>query len=111
MLKVGMIRCQQTEDLCAGRTDFKVALLGKGAFEATGPVEVVGFVSCGGCPGKRAVARAKQMVDRGAKAIHFTSCMKKGTPIGFPCPHFEQIQRAVVQAVGDQADVVDWTHK
>jgi len=59
MLKVGMIRCQQTEDMCPGNTDFKVAKAGKLAFEETGPVEVVGFVSCGGCPGKRAIIRAK----------------------------------------------------
>jgi len=59
MKKVGVIRCQQTEDMCPGNTDFKVAKEGKLAFEETGPVEIVGFVSCGGCPGKRAIARAK----------------------------------------------------
>lgn len=46
MLKAGMIRCQQTEDMCPGNTDFKVAKEGKLAFEETGPVEVVEFVSC-----------------------------------------------------------------
>jgi predicted metal-binding protein len=69
VLKVGIIRCQQTEDLCPGSTDFSVARAGKGAFEATGPAEVIGLVSCGGCPGKRAVSRAKVMIDRGADAI------------------------------------------
>lgn len=63
-----MIRCQQTEDMCPGNTDFKVAKEGEFAFEETGPVEVIGFVSCGGCPGKRAVTRAKMMVDRGAES-------------------------------------------
>ncbi len=53
MMKVGIIRCQQTEDMCPGNTDFKVAKEGKMAFENTGPVEVIGFVSCGGCPGKK----------------------------------------------------------
>jgi hypothetical protein len=32
-MKVGIIRCQQTEDMCPGTTDFKVALSGKLAFE------------------------------------------------------------------------------
>ena len=63
MPKVGIIRCQQTEDLCPGNTDFKVASEGKLAFAETGPVEVIGFVSCGGCPGKKAVARAKLMIE------------------------------------------------
>ena len=44
MMKVGIIRCQQTEDMCSGNTDFKVASEGKLAFEETGPVEVMGFV-------------------------------------------------------------------
>lgn len=109
-MKVGIIRCQQTEDLCPGSTDFKVASEGKLAFAHTGPVEVIGFVSCGGCPGKRAVARAKMMVDRGAEIITFASCMSKGNPIGFPCPHFEQIREAVIKKVGPEVQVIDWTH-
>lgn len=42
-MKVGIIRCQQTEDMCPGSTDFKIASEGKLAFEETGPVEIVGF--------------------------------------------------------------------
>ena len=45
------------------------------AFEETGPVEIVAFLSCVGCSGKRAVSRAKLMVDRGADAIVFASCI------------------------------------
>ena len=63
MKKVGIIRCQQTEDLCPGTTDFVTAAKGKGSFEAFGECQIVGFVSCGGCPGKRAVARAKMLVE------------------------------------------------
>lgn len=109
-MKVGIIRCQQTEDMCPGTTDFKVAASGKCAFESMGPVEIVGFISCGGCPGKRAVPRAKIMVDRGVEVILFASCMKKGTPIGFPCPHFETIKASVEKSVGDNIKIIDWTH-
>lgn len=69
MKKIGIIRCMQTEDICPGTTDFSFAAQGKGAFEELGPCEVIGFVSCGGCPGKRAVARARMLVDRGAEAV------------------------------------------
>ncbi len=110
MLKVGIIRCQQTEDICPGSTDFRVAKEGKCAFEATGPVEIIGFLTCGACPGKRAVSRAKLMVDRGAEAIVFASCMSKGNPIGFPCPHFESIKNAVRKKVGDEIMIIEWTH-
>jgi predicted metal-binding protein len=109
-MKIGIIRCQQTEDLCPGTTDFKVAKEGTFAFQETGPVEVIGFVSCGGCPGKRAVTRAKMLVDRGAEAVVFASCISKGNPIGFPCPHFAKMKETVEKKVGQDVKLIDWTH-
>ena len=109
MKKVGIIRCQQTEDMCPGTTDFKTAATGKLAFEPLGACEVVGFVSCGGCPGKRAVTRAKMLVDRGAEAIFLASCIKKGNPIGMPCPNYEAMKVAIEKKV-EGVPVIDWTH-
>ncbi|HLB74763.1 MAG TPA: CGGC domain-containing protein [Sedimentisphaerales bacterium] len=110
MKKVGIIRCQQTEDMCPGTTDFKVACEGKLAFGHTGPVEIIGFVSCGGCPGKRAVARAKLMVDRGADAIVFASCISKGNPIDYPCPYYANMRDAVVKKIGPGVEIIEYTH-
>ncbi len=107
MLKVGMIRCQQTESMCPRTTDFKVASKGLGAFEATGPVEIIGFNSCGGCPGKNAVPRAKEMIKRGAEAIVFVSCMGRGTPIGYACLHFDAIKEAVTKAVSPEVKIIE----
>jgi len=109
-LKVGIIRCQQTEDICPGNTDFKVASEGKLAFKETGPVEIIGFVSCGGCPGKRAATRAKLMVDRGAEAIVIASCISKGNPLDFPCPHFDKMKQSIIKKVGECVPIIDWTH-
>jgi predicted metal-binding protein len=110
MKKVGIIRCQQTEDICPGTTDFKVAQEGKGAFAESGPVEIIGFVSCGGCPGKRAVSRAKMLSDRGATSIVLASCIFRGTPIGFPCPHREVMKEAIQKKVGETISIIDFTH-
>ncbi len=109
MKKVGIIRCQQTEDLCPGTTDFKTAASGKLAFEEMGASEVVGFVSCGGCPGKRAVARARMLVDRGAEAVFLASCIKNGNPIGMPCPNYEAMKAAIKNKIG-AVPLIDWTH-
>ena len=109
-MKVGIIRCQQTEDMCPGTTDFKVAATGTLAFKDSAPVEIVGFVSCGGCPGERAGSRAVMMVERGAEAIVFASCISKGNPIGFPCPHYAKMRDAIVKKVGDKIKIIDWTH-
>jgi len=110
MLKVGVIRCQQTEDMCPGNTDFKVASKGKMAFEETGPVEIIGFLSCGGCSGKKASTRAKMMVDRGAEVIVFASCITKGNPIEFPCPNYAEIKKSVIKKIGPDIKIIEWTH-
>ena len=47
-MKVGIIRCMQTEDYCPGTTDFKMAQEHKGAFESQEDIEIVGFINCGG---------------------------------------------------------------
>ena len=43
-MKVGIIRCMQTEDYCPGTTDFKVIRERKGAFAGiTEEIEIIGF--------------------------------------------------------------------
>jgi predicted metal-binding protein len=110
MKKVGIIRCQQTEDMCPGNTDFKIAREGKLAFAQLGPVEIVGFLSCGGCPGKRAVIRAAMMVERGAEAIVIASCISRGNPIGFPCPHYAEMKNAIAKRIGSGIRIIEYTH-
>lgn len=110
MKKVGIIRCQQTEDLCPGTKDFAFAAQGKGAFEELGACEVMGFVSCGGCPGKRAVARAQMLRERGAEAVVLASCITKGTPLGFPCPNKGLMLRAIRAKLGEEFPVLEYTH-
>ena len=109
-MRIGIIRCQQAEDMCPGITDFKVASEGKMGFAETGPSEIIGFVSCGGCPGKRAVPRAKMMIDRGAEAIALASCIKNGNPIAYPCPHFNIMKDSISKKIGTPIKIIDWTH-
>ncbi len=110
-MRVGIIRCMQTEDICPGTTDFKYIRDKKGAFaDVTGEIEIIGFVSCGGCPGKRAVSRAEQMVKRGADTIALASCITKGNPINFQCPHAEMIEAAIAKKLGPEVKILDFTH-
>lgn len=75
-----------------------------------GEIEVIGFVSCGGCPGKKAVTRAAEMVKRGADTIVLASCITKGNPIGYACPHAEQMLSAIKKRLGDEIIILDYTH-
>lgn len=110
-MKVGLIRCMQTEDMCPGTTDFKVMKEKKLAFEGVeGEIEIIGFTSCGGCPGKKAVTRAAEMVKRGADTIVLASCITRGNPIGFVCPNAEQMKAAIEKKLGDSIQIIDYTH-
>lgn len=101
----------QTEDMCPGTTDFKIIKEKKLAFEGVqDEIEIVGFTSCGGCPGKKAVTRAAEMVKRGADTIAFASCITKGNPIGFACPHAEKMKAAIIEKVGKDIVILDYTH-
>ncbi len=110
-MKIGIIRCMQTEDMCPATTDLLFAKEKKGAFEGIkGDIEVVGINTCGGCPGKKAVTRAQEMVRRGAQGIVFASCISRGNPIGFACPFAKKMRDAVAAAVGDDIVIIDYTH-
>ncbi|ERJ12717.1 CGGC domain-containing protein [Haloplasma contractile] len=110
-MKLAIIRCLQTEDDCPGTTCFKVIYNKKLAFkDIEDDIEIVGVNTCGGCPGKKAVFRAKEMVRRGADTIAFASCITKGSPIGFPCPHANTIKERVESKVGKQIRIIDYTH-
>ena len=110
-MKVGLIRCMQTEDMCPGTTDFKVMREKKCAFkDVEGEIEVIGVTTCGGCPGKKAVTRAAMMVERGADTIVLASCITRGNPIGFVCPHAQAIKDAITKRLGEDVSIIDHTH-
>jgi hypothetical protein len=50
------------------------------------------------------------MVDRGAEIIAFASCIGRGNPIGFPCPHFEIMKASIKKKLGETVTVLEYTH-
>ena len=110
-MKLGIIRCMQTEDYCPGTRDFKTIREKLGAFEGVEEdIELVGFCNCGGCPGKRSVLRARLLVERGADTIAFASCIQKGTPIGYPCPFAKKMKELIEKDLGGKVRLLDYTH-
>lgn len=109
-MKVGIIRCLQTEDYCPATTCLANAQKGEGGYAEVGPVEVIAVNTCGGCPGKKAISRAQEMKKRGAERIVLASCILKGTPssIGYACPFGNKIKALIQEKVG--LEVIDWTH-
>lgn len=101
----------QTEDYCLEFTDFKAIREKAGVFAGMEEeIEIVGFVSCGGCPAKKAVLRARELVRRGADTLAFASCIQKGTPIGYPCPFAKKMAETIAKDVGEGIRFLDYTH-
>lgn len=101
----------KTEDKCQGKMCFTVIREKKSVFKgAEGDIEIVGFVSCGGCPGNKAAIRAAKMVKHGADAIALTACITKGNAAGCVCPHAQRMKEEIVKKVGEGITVFDHTH-
>jgi predicted metal-binding protein len=110
-MKLGIIRCMQTEDYCPGTSDFKAIREKTGSFaQVEEEIEIIGFANCGGCPGKKSILRARELVKRGADTIAFASCIQKGTPIGYPCPFAKRMKDLITKDLGEDIRIIDYTH-
>ncbi|AMM41238.1 Protein of unknown function CGGC region [Candidatus Desulfofervidus auxilii] len=112
MKKAGIIRCLNTEAMCPGTACFKMAKEGKMGFESVGSVEVIGHVTCGGCPGKQILPRAEKMIEKGAEVIVLSSCIVGKHPGGryYPCPFLPQIKQILETHIRDKAQIIYGTH-
>ncbi len=110
-MKIGIIRCMQTEDYCPGSADFRAIRERSGAFEGiVEDIDIIGFINCGGCPAKKSVLRARELVKRGADTIAFASCIQKGMPIAYPCPFAKKMKELIKSDLGDDIKLIDYTH-
>jgi predicted metal-binding protein len=75
-MKVGLIRCLQTEDMCGTTLCLKAIKAHMGAFQdSQEEIELMNINTCGGCPGKKAITRAENMVKNGCDTIVLSSCI------------------------------------
>jgi predicted metal-binding protein len=84
-MKIGIIICDRYRD-CAGGKCFRSARERVGAFSrypADEPLEIVGYTSCGGCPGGNIEYTPEEMLKNGVEAIHLATGLVVGYP---PCP-------------------------
>ena len=96
-MKVGLIRCIQTEDMCPATVCLKVMKEKRLAFDGiTEDIEVIGINTCGGSPGSESHNKSDRNGQRRYDTIVLASCIFKGTPIGFPCPHAQAMKDSIV---------------
>jgi predicted metal-binding protein len=105
-VKLGIIICGRYQT-CAGGKCFRALRERKGAFEAYAgsDVEVVGFTTCGGCPGGNVEYAPEEMKKNGAEVIHLATGFLVGYP---PCPYLEHFLKLIPEKL--RIKVVAGTH-
>jgi predicted metal-binding protein len=93
-MKIGIIICDRYRS-CAGGKCFRAVRERTGGFAryaSDEPLEVVGFTSCGGCPGGNIEYAPEEMLKNGAEAIHLATGFLVGYP---PCPSTEYFRNFI----------------
>ena len=106
-VKVGIIICDRYRS-CAGGKCFRAMAERAGAFDIYDKdeeLEVVGFTTCGGCPGGNIEYAPQEMKKNGVDVIHLATGFLVGYP---PCPHLEHFLTFIPEKYG--INVVAGTH-
>ena len=105
--KIGIIICDRYKE-CGGGKCLRSLKNREGAFDIypkTDFVELVGYSTCGGCPGGNIEYVPEEMKKNGAEVIHLATGMVVGYP---PCPFIHQFKEFVEEKYG--LKVVVGTH-
>ena len=106
MTKIGIIICDRYRT-CAGGKCLRALRNREGAFARykDEPVELVGYTTCGGCPGGNVEYAPGEMKKNGAQVIHLAT----GPVVGYPpCPWLDAFCEFI--PVKYQLDVMIGTH-
>jgi len=106
-IKIGIIICDRYR-MCAGGKCIKSLQNKEGAFSiynAGDKLELVGYTTCGGCPGGNIEYAPEEMIKNGADVIHLATGMIVGYP---PCPYLTHFHDFINTKYG--IDVVYGTH-
>jgi predicted metal-binding protein len=82
-MKIGIIRCAENSERCAGWNCFPAMANKSGEFNRYDTIELVGFDTCGGCGHGKAdkiIKQAKRLKEHGAEVIHLGNCLASDCP-------------------------------
>ena len=92
-VKIGIIICDRYKS-CAGGKCFRAIKEKAGAFDIykEREIELVGYTTCGGCPGGNIEYAPEEMKKNGAEVVHFATGMVVGYP---PCPYINHFKKFI----------------
>jgi len=105
--KIGIIICDRYRN-CAGGKCFRSLQNREGAFDIYAKdetVQLVGYTSCGGCPGGNIEYSPEEMKKNGAEVVHLATGFVVGYP---PCPYIKQFKDLI--EIKHKMKVVIGTH-
>lgn len=104
--KIAIFICDRYSS-CAGGKCFKALQNREGAFQIykDEEVELVGYTSCGGCPGGNIEYAPQEMIKNGAEIIHLATGLVVGYP---PCPRINYFKKFIENTYN--TEVVIGTH-
>jgi len=106
-MKIGIIICDRYRT-CGGGKCFRAMRERAGGFTRYSkeePLELVGYATCGGCPGGNVEYVPEEMIRNGAEAIHLATGLVVGYP---PCPRQDYFKAYIESRFG--VPVVIGTH-
>lgn len=92
--KIGIIICDRYRD-CAGGKCFRALKNREGAFsiyDKNEDVEIVGYSTCGGCPGENIEFVPEEMLNNGVDVIHLATGFIVGYP---PCLYINDFRKFI----------------
>lgn len=97
-VKIGIVICDRYKS-CAGGKCFRSIKERAGAFDIykEREVELVGYTTCGGCPGGNIEYAPEEIKKNGAEVIHFATGMVVGYP---PCPYIDHFKKFIESKYG-----------
>ena len=98
-MKIGIIICDRYKK-CAGGKCFRAVQNREGAFDIYAKeeiLEIVGYTTCGGCPGGNIEYAPEEMIKNGVDVIHLATGLVVGYP---PCHRIEHFKNFIEDKYG-----------
>ena len=98
-IRIGIIICARYRD-CGGGKCFRAMRERRGGFSryaAEAQLQIVGFSSCGGCPGGNVENVPAEFLRNGADVVHLATGLVVGYP---PCPNIQQFKAFIEKQFG-----------
>ena len=104
---VAVVRCDIVAEVCPGIGCFKAFDKRSNEFGEYGPkTRMIGFFTCGGCPGRRVFRLASSLKKHNIDVVHMSSCMLMEKPFT-KCPHKAEIKKSITDL---GIKVIEGTH-